>query len=412
MTIAPPRSDLVDVVEFRALFEEARQRRRRRRLMAGATIALVVALVAGLCVLVASGSARGRGPTTSPLGPHRFGTFAHPTGAVLVFADGLSLDLDHRTAVVRTIAGQRAGDQRWDIVRAGHSVVVGWGQVWASAIAGGAPRMLGPVVTFVPAAEEGAVWLVNYPGGRIGEGTPTLSEVTTTGHVIQSQLGPPPLSGVPIVGIPGGLAFETSTGIAFWNAKRRAFIRQIGSRAGFIGNAAHGQVAWCEGLCTSLHVTAVVGSDKQIPSPQSGQVFEPDSVRLSPDGRYVAAITTREGLGTANQLGSLNVIDTRTGHVDVVRDPVSVWSTMTWTADSSTVFFASDNSAGMTVGRFRVGTRNAGTAEIPIQNAEQFVIVNRSAAKAILSGVAHKPASACLPMVTSSVPSPGCTFGY
>ena len=188
-----------------------------------------------------------------------------------------------------------------------------------------------------------------------GQGTPTLSEVTTTGRVIQSELGPPPLSGVPIVGIPGGLAFETSTGVAFWNAKRRAFIRRIGTRAGFIANAARGDVAWCEGLCTSLHVTAVVGSDKQIPSSQLGRVFEPDSVRLSPDGRYVAAITTSEGLGTANQLGSLNVIDTRTGHVDVVRDGVSVWSTMTWTADSSTVFFASDNSAGMTVGRFRVG---------------------------------------------------------
>jgi hypothetical protein len=411
MTIAAPRSDLEDSVEFRALFEEARQRRRRRRRMAGAAVALVVALIAGLCVLVASGSAR-RGPTTSLLGPHRVGTFAHPTGVVLVFADGLSLDLDRRTALVRTIAGQRAGDQRWDIVRAGDSVVVGWGQVWANAIAGGAPRLLGPVVTFVPAAEARAVWLVNYPGARIGEGTPTLSEVTTTGRVIQSELGPPALSGVPIVGIPGGLAFESRTGIAFWNAEQRAFVRYLGSRAGFIGNAAHGQVAWCEGLCTSLHVTAVVGSDKEFPSPQSRQAFEPDSVRLSPDGRYVAAITTREGLGTANQLGSLNVIDTRTGHVDVVRDRVSVWSTMTWTADSRTVFFASDNSSGMTVGKFRVGTRNADTAEIPIRNAEQFVIVNRSAAKVILSRVAHEPASACSPMVASSDSSPGCAFGY
>ena len=412
MTIAPPRSDTVDLVEFRALFEEARQRRRQRRRMAGATIAIVVALVAGLCMLVASGSERGRGPNTSPLGPHRLGTFAHPTGVVLVFADGLSLDLDHRTVAVRAIAGQRAGDQRWDIVRAGDSVVVGWGQVWASAIAGGAPRMLGPVVTFVPAAEAGTVWLVNYPGGRIGEGTPTLSEVTTTGRVIQSELGPPPLSGVPIVGIPGGLAFETSTGVAFWNAKQRAFTRRIGTSAGFIANAARGDVSWCEGLCTSLHVTAVVGSDKEFPSPQSGRVFEPDSVRLSPDGRYVAAITTSEGIGTANQLGSLNVIDTRTGDVDVVRDGVSVWSTMTWTADSSTVFFASQNSSGMTLGRFRVGTRNADTAEIPIRNAEQFVIVNRSAAKTFLSGVAHEAASACSPMKTISKPSSGCAFGY
>lgn len=412
MTVAPPLSDLEDITTaLHALFEEARQRRRRRRRMAGAAIALVVALIAGLCVLVASGS-ESRGSTTSAIGLHRAGTLGNPTGVVLVFADGLSLDLDHRTAVVRAIAGQRAGDQRWDIVRAGDSIVVGWGQVWANALAGGTPRLLRQVVTFVPAAEAGAVWLVNYPGGRIGEGTPTLSEVTTAGRVIQSELGPPPLSGVPIVGVPGGLALESSTGIAIWNARQRAFVRKIGSRAGFIGNEAHGQVAWCEGLCTFLHVTAVVGSDKVFPSPHSGQVFEPDSVRLSPDGRYVAAITTREGLGTTSQLGSLNVIDTKTGQVDVLRESVSVWSTMTWEADSRTLFFASDNSSGMTVGRFRVGARNADTAEIPIRNAEQFVIVNRSEAKAILSGVVQKPARDCSPMGTSSLATSGCAFVY
>ena len=206
MTLTPVVSESSNL-ETQALFEEARRRRRHRRMTAGATIAVVVALVAGLLFLVSNSSRGGRGVASSTR-PNGVGTFTHPTGDVLVFADGLTLDLDHRTAVARAIPGQRGGDQQWDIIRSGDSFVVGWGEVWASPIAGGSSRLLGPVVTFVPAAEAGAVWLVDYPGGRIGEGTPTLREVTVTGSVLRTEVGPPVSSGVPIVGTPGDWRFR------------------------------------------------------------------------------------------------------------------------------------------------------------------------------------------------------------
>jgi hypothetical protein len=115
-----------------------------------------------------------------------------PTERASFLSSLTDLDLDHRTAVRRAIPGQCPGDQRWDIIRSGDSFVVGWGEVWASPIAGGPPRLLGPVVTYIPADEPGAVWLVDYPGGGIGEGTPTLREVTVTGAVLRTEPGPPP----------------------------------------------------------------------------------------------------------------------------------------------------------------------------------------------------------------------------
>jgi hypothetical protein len=186
----------------------------------------------------------------------------------------------------------------------------------------------------------------------------------------------------------------------------------IGSEPGFIGDASGGYIAWCEGICTSSHLTVVDGADHTVPSPQLGNVFQPDSIRLSPDGRYVAVITTREGLGTANQRGTLDVIDTRTGRVDVVRRQLSAWSTMTWRPGSRTVFFASNDSPGMTVGGIQVRARHQEFADIPIQNAEPFVIVKRSEATALLSGTVQGPTNSCPASALGSDPSPACAYAY
>ena len=378
-----------------ALFEEARRRRRRRRTGAAAVTGIILVLLLAT-LLVASPNGPVRGPRSgSRTGvPDSGGLFARPTGAVLLFANGLSLDLDRGTTDRRAIVGQRPGDQQWDIVESGRSVVVGWGEVWATTTSEGRSRLLGPVVTFVPAAERGAVWLVDYPGGRIGLGTPTLSEVTVGGVYLHRVQGPPASLGVPSVGIPGGLAFETGTGVALWDVSTRSFVRRLGNTAGFIGDAAGGALAWCEGLCSSLHVTDVRstslqvtdrrGADYAFRSPQAGQVFLGRSPRLSPDGRYVAVLTTRPGLMTAHQLGTLDVIDLHTGRVTVARSDLSVWSTFAWTdGGGDTLFFVSDDSRGMMVGRHQGDQTEV--AQLPIRNnAEQFVVLARSGAGAFL----------------------------
>ena len=92
--------------------------------------------------------------------------------------------------------------------------------------------------------------------------------------------------------------------------------------------------------CTSL---LSLGADRTFSLPQAGWVVEPDSVRLSPDGRYVAVMATRGPVGTANPLGSLDVIDTRTGRVDIVEKRISEWTSLTWTSNSKKLFFASEH---------------------------------------------------------------------
>jgi hypothetical protein len=342
----------------------------------------------------------------------------------VVFADGLTLDLDRRTAIARAIPGQRPGDQRWPIILAGNSLVVGWGHVWASPISGGHARLLGPVVEPLPAAEAGAVWLVNYPGGRIGAGTPTMiSEVTMTGSVLRSELGPPWSSGVPIVGIPGGLAFDTSTGIALWSFDGHAFTRQLGETGpGYIGNAAAGLVAWCDRACLSVHVTTIAdGADRSFSLPQPGWVVEPDVVRLSPNGRYVAVIATRGLVGT-NPHGDLDVIDTRTGRADVIESNLSAYTQLSWSSNSKELFFVSNDPAsnnfasnerrGMTVGQVDTRTGSAQTGFIPTRDTEQFVIVHRSEVRALLGKAVDGSTSACPAFGITPEWNQACAYHY
>jgi hypothetical protein len=418
-----PGVDIEDVdgaVEAaRALIEEARRRHRRRLKVTGIGI-LVLVLLAGLLVAVLHRDAAGP-PSRRGQPPTQAGLFSRPTGDVLVFADGLGLDLDRRVANRQPIAGQRAGDQRWDIVRAGNAVVVGWGGVWATTIATGSSRLLGNVVTFVPAAEPNAVWLVDYPGGRIGEGTPTVRGATTGGTTLRTATGRLLSEGIPTVGIPGGLAFETKAGIALWNATTDRFDRRLGKRAGFIGDEADNALAWCQENCDVLHVTDVAatsrGSDRAFGSPQAGWSFVPEAMDVSPSGRDVAVMTTEPGLEAADQKGTLNVLDRRTGRFNVVRRDLSAFSTLAWSPDGRTLFFASDNGlgqsetrpgTGMTLGLYQPFTGRTETAQLRITNAEPFVVLPRSQAGAFLAKI-HRPGRVCgSEAITPGVPSPPC----
>jgi hypothetical protein len=411
----------IETDDARLLIEEARQRHRRRLTLVG-IIAVVAVVALGLLVGVVArrGGGAGTGTSGAPAGA---GVFSEPTGDVLVFADGLSLDLDQRAAGRQPIAGQRAGDQRWDIVRSGNSLVVGWGDVWATSIAAGSTRLLGPVVTLVPAAERNAVWLIDYPGGRIGEGSPTLREVTTTGTTLRTEIGPAPSQGVPTVGIPGGLAFETSSGVALWDAATRRFTGRLGQGAGYVGDAAGKTLAWCDGGCTSLHITDLSHSpvgrraDRVVPSPQAGRSFDTDTLRISPEGRYVAAVTTAAVLGNAGERGTLDVVDSRTGRATVVDRSVSAWSTMAWSPDGKTLFFASDSGlgqsetragTGMTLGLFQPGSHSRETTHVAVSNAEPFVVLKRSQAGVFLTRSRRAKGGCGSEGISPGVPSPVC----
>ena len=87
-----------------ALFEEARRRQRRRRMVAAAVTGIVLVLLLATLWVASSNDPVGGPRSGSRTGiPHNGGLFARPTGAVLLFANGLSLDLDRGTWVRRRL---------------------------------------------------------------------------------------------------------------------------------------------------------------------------------------------------------------------------------------------------------------------------------------------------------------------
>jgi len=106
---------------------------------------------------------------------------------------------------------------------------------------------------------------------------------------------------------------------------------------------------------------------------------------VSPDGRYVAVLTTRPGIESSGQLGTLDVVDVRTGHVDVVRRGMSAWSELAWADRGDELYFVADAARGMKLGEFGARTGRSALATVPIEhNAEQFVVLDRAEATTFL----------------------------
>jgi len=404
VTITAPHDNSID--DAQALFREARRRRRRRRRWLVAVCLAVIAATLLAVLLVDSHGNKRSGSYPSEVQALKGGAFPDRTGTVLVFHDGydgvLSLDLDHRVAARRVVEGQRAGDQPWDIVKVGASLVVGWGQVWAAPIAGGTSRLLGQgaTTTFFPAAEPGQVWL-DYPSGPTDNGPPTLREVDVkTGATTRQGQGPDPSQGTPVVGVPGGVAFATPRGVALWDARTGTFTRRLGTQQSYIADAAAGHLAWCEGyggMCSTMHITALAGGDRVISIPH-GRVFNL-SARFSPNGKHLAVVTTHSGIESSDQQGSLLVIDSRTGSTVAADRTISAWSSLSWNDASSRLFFASGTHRGMVLGQYFPATGHTETAAVPIMGADPFVILSRPRATSFLTSTLGPPTACPAPEV-------------
>jgi hypothetical protein len=116
MTFLKDRLSVVDLHDpeldqrLRALFEEARRRQRRRRaVVAAITGLIVIVLLATLLVKSSNGPVSPRSSSRTRV-PQGSGVFARPTGAVLLFANGLTLDLDRGTMDRRPIVGQETSN--------------------------------------------------------------------------------------------------------------------------------------------------------------------------------------------------------------------------------------------------------------------------------------------------------------
>lgn len=426
-------------------------RARRRQVTHRLTVVAGVVVMALLVAVVAIGAGAGRRVrVTTPSVPNTLvaptsssavssngsaAVFGVPTGDVLIFDDGYdgvaAVDLDNRTVSRRVVQGQTAGDQPWRLTTSGGDLIVGWGEVYAAPITGGPSRLLGHATISVPAAEPSAVWLVNYPGGSLGEGTPTVREVTTNGRVIVAATSPRPALGLglPVVGIPGGIAFQTAHGLALWDATNGKVIQMLGSSdLSQAGLPAGNQLAWCDEPCPVLHVTALGtgGHDQQFSSPAGSNGFQADTARFSPDGRYLAVVAN----GPIADYGPVNieVIDLEADTSRVIARPASQQASVAWAPDGSRLFFAfpeaapqgleaDTNSVGpttadLTVGIFDPGSGSTRTATIPAAVQGAFIVVPGADARSLLATHLGLPADCLSPTIQSSNRTGICGYRF
>jgi hypothetical protein len=335
------------------------------------------------------------------------GAFPSATGAVLVFDDGLDgvavVDVDNGVAVRRVLEGQRAGDQSPRLWRTGDHLIVGWGRIHAVDIRTAESHLVGEATTAVPAAEPGHLWLVDYPGGDIG---PTYRLVDLAGEVDAEWPDTVPDRGPPAAGIPGGLVFETESGVALWDAAQEEVVERLGQGSGFVGDAAGDLAVWCGDPCPALHVTRLGGHDQVIAAPEGDLVFDVQSSRLSPDGALVASLLIGPGPSGDGHAGRVVVADVATGEVVLTSDPLIPRPFfVAWSSDSDQLFFAAYGYGreDTDVGRWVRATGETELATLAVGGTLDLVVLRRDEAGALLDAPAgagdraHCPPAAMFP---------------
>ena len=385
--------------------------RRQRRARVAIACALVAGLATGAVVLTSAG-----GDTRRVNTPPAAGVFPDASNTVLVLDDGYDgvtlVDLDRRVAVRRVVEGQRAGDQPYRLGRAGDRLIVGWDDVYAAPLAGGASKLLGHATIWVPAAEPGRIWTVDWPGGRIGLGNPTTRLLDLTGRVLLEASFDPAI-GFPAIGIPGGLAFETQEGVALWDAATNQVTARLGRvpRVSTFVSDSHGDLlAWCETECDLFHVTRLAPSgpvDHPI-LPPHGTTFDARNARFSPDGRLLA---TTGG-------GWITIVDSETGaprrsFSSEPADP-NLPPALAWSADGSRLYFTSDSyQQGETrLGEYVVATGDVHFATLPFGGAIRGVAVDRADVEALLDAPIGTEAACPPPAIQPSGRTGACAFEF
>lgn len=405
---------------FDDLRRRAARRRRRRRSMSALASVLASLLVVTAVVELARDDGSRRVATAAKTS----GVFADPTGVVLILDDGYDgvqlVDLDRRVVVRRPIEGQQAGDQPYRLTRAGDSIIVGWRTVYAAPLDGRRSRRLGEATISIPAAEADRVWLVGYPGGSIGSGRPALRLVDLTGKVVVAgngpvaAEGPDPATYWPGIGVVGGMAFTSITGVALWDAASGQVTARLGTSQGFVSDVHGDALAWCEGECLRLHVRFGDGRDISVASPD-GSPFDSRSARFSPDGRKLAAVAGGNISTPPDPTGRVVLIDVGTASADFVTPealylPVSLH----WAPDGRQLFFNADSYARTTtlLGRLVLPDRRLELATLPFGGGISALAVGRNEVKGLLGARTGDPQACPPPTIQPSHRTSGCAFAF
>ena len=301
--------------------------------------------------------------------------FSRPLPWTLVFDNGSFgvevVDLNENEVVVRDVEGARGGDQPFRLtVHDGH-LVVGWGEIYAYDISSGESSQLAEATIHVPAAAPSRVWIVDYPGGSIGLGSPEVWQVHVAGGQ-STERQVLDIDGFPAHGIPGGVALESESGILLWDSEAGAAVGTLGTRTGFVSDVTvDGKLAWCQDPCDEMRITTLAdNSEIAVRHPNSGVDFDARGARFSDDGRYLAAPADRDVV----------VIDTATGESrTAITFPVEVEPLIfvAWAPEGEVLFAASYSyeQSETAVGYYSVVSNRAEVSTLRHGGTLSFVVV-------------------------------------
>lgn len=304
----------------------------------------------------------------------------------LVFDDGsngvVTVDLASGESRGMAVPGQRAGDQPYRLAWVGSRLVVGWGDIYAYAPEDREAQLIGEATIFIPAAETGEIWLVEYPGGFIGSGTPTAQRVTVAGQST-TEAGAIEGEGFPTLAVPGGLAIESEAGIQMWQPEGRddqPGPNSVGrDRAHAVAVNAE-KLIWCEEECPILHVLDLSsGEDTVLESNADAASFHPDSIQISASGQYLGAVT---------RSGSLVVWDLVFGRFRTLDFDVSKGShvRLGWSPHREELFAVEGRGQGIArLFHYDAESRESSELEVALRDASStFIVISRKDAAGLL----------------------------
>lgn len=271
-------------------------------------------------------------------------------GVVLLFNHGVEAEHDlvavdvERGLVSETpLAGLRPGDPPYPMLLVGGSIVAGFGDVYATDLTTREETHLGQATIFLPAAENDRVWMIDYPGGSVGSGDPTVWQVGLDGEQLTEPVelsGP----GSPVAGTPGGLALQIDTGLVLWDAGSGEWVMRLeeGSSTAWVLDTGPEQLVWCADPCVEIVVTSLPDLEStRYLTPDGYTVHVGDFGHVSPDGSYFAAVMSHSERPRETSLWAL---DLRSGLGQHMRHQQSLDS-FSW-SPSGTHLFAITSSYG------------------------------------------------------------------
>ena len=257
----------------------------------------------------------------------------------LIFDDGLDgvivVDPNDSVPYLVSVEGQRPGDQPYRLELVDGHLIVGWAEIYAADLLSGDSSPIGDATIYVPASESDRVWLVDYPSGRIGPETPIAWQASVAGNTLSPRMTLP-LTEPPAIGVPGGLAVETDSGISIVQSPDLV-IELVDTGPAFISDvSAVGEpvLAWCDEQCESFHISEIASGEDTMFGEMTGgdrfmnggDRFESRAARFSPNGRYVAAPSTD---------GDVVIYDREEDGLSVAFGIPASPMTVEWSADGS-----------------------------------------------------------------------------